>query len=65
MNLRLSRMLHTLSKTVLWDLAIWIAGLIYLGMVLFLNLYSPLFGLTLIVLAVYQVLEPRHTNRRP
>jgi len=47
----------------MWDWAIWIAGAVYLAMVLFLNLYSPAFGVVLIVLAGYEVVEPR--CRRP
>jgi uncharacterized membrane protein YfcA len=49
----------------IWDLTIWCAGLVYLVLVLFANLDSPLFGLLLIVLAAYQLLEPhRHTRGR-
>ena len=47
----------------MWDWAIWIAGAVYLAMVLFLNLYSPAFGVVLIILAGYEVIEPRF--RRP
>jgi hypothetical protein len=44
---------------------IWVAGLIYMALVLFVNLDSPLFGLLLIVLAAYQLLEPhRHKRAR-
>jgi hypothetical protein len=55
----------------IWDLTIWCAGLVYLVLVLFVNLDSPLFGLLLIVVAGYQLLEPhrhkcgrRYTNGR-
>lgn len=54
---------HNLSARALWDLAIGIAGLIYLGVVLFGDLYSPAFGLVVIVLAAYEVFEP-HFGRR-
>ena len=46
------------NKRAIWDLAIGIAGLVYLGMVLFVDVYSPLFGLVVIVLAGYEVLRP-------
>jgi len=46
-----------------WDLTIWGAGLVYLVLVLFVNLDSPLFGLLLIISAAYQLLEP-HRHRR-
>lgn len=51
------------NKRAMWDWAIWIAGAVYLAMVLFLNLYSPAFGVVLIILAGYEVIEPRF--RRP
>jgi hypothetical protein len=54
---------RTTSKRAIWGLAIGIAGLIYLVMVLFIDYYSPLFGLVLIVLAAYEVVEPRCAKR--
>lgn len=49
----------------IWDLTIWGAGLVYLVLVLFMNLDSPLFGLLLIVVAAYGLLEPhRHRGGR-
>jgi len=54
---------HSTNKRGIWDLAIGIAGLIYLGMVLFVNLYSPVFGFVLIVLAGHEMLEPRCRRR--
>ncbi len=51
------------NKRAIWDCAIGIAVLIYLGVVLCVNLYSPLFGLVLIVLAAYEILEPRCGKR--
>ena len=51
------------NKRAIWDLVLGIAGLTYLGVVLFLNLYSPAFGLVLIVLAAYELLEP-HCGKR-
>jgi len=55
---------HGPNKRAVWDLAVGAAGLIYLGVVLFLDLYSPVFGLVLIVLAGYEILEPRWCKRR-
>jgi hypothetical protein len=52
------------NKRAIWDLAIGLAGLVYLGVVLIDNLYSPLFGLVLIGLAAYEILEP-HCSKRP
>jgi hypothetical protein len=54
---------HLTSRRAIWDLAIGIAGLIYLVMVLFVDVYSPVFGVMLIVLAGYEVLEPRCGKR--
>jgi hypothetical protein len=42
---------------------IGIAVLIYLSVVLCMNMYSPAFGLILIVLAAYEILEP-HCGKR-
>jgi hypothetical protein len=54
-----------IGKRACWDLTICGAGLVYMALVLFVNLDSPLFGLMLIVLAAYQLLEPhRHKRRR-
>jgi len=55
--------LHSPNKSAIRDLVIGIAGLCYLGVVLFMNLYSPAFGLILIVLAAYEILEPRCGKR--
>jgi len=54
---------RTTNTRAIWHLAIGIAGLIYLGVVLFADLYSPVFGVVLIVLAGYEVLGP-HCRRR-
>jgi hypothetical protein len=47
----------------IWDLAIWSAGLVYLALVLFVNVDSPVFGLVLIILAAYELLRPRRRKR--
>jgi hypothetical protein len=47
----------------IFDLAIGIAGTVHVGMVLFGNLYSPLFGVVLILLAGYRLLQPRNSKR--
>lgn len=54
---------HRTNKRAIWDLAIGIAGLVYLVMVLFVDYYSPVFGVVLVVLAAYEVLEPRCGKR--
>ena len=50
-------------KRAFWDFTIWGAGLVYLALVLCENLDSPIFGLLLIILASYKLLE-RHRRRR-
>jgi len=52
------------GQRAIWDLAIGVAGLAYLAVVLFLGYYSPIFGVVLIVLAGYEVLEPHFRRRR-
>ena len=52
-----------MDKRACWDLTIWGAGLVYMALVLFVNLDSPLFGLLLIVVAGYELLEP-HSRKR-
>jgi hypothetical protein len=47
------------NKRVIWDCVIGIAGLAYLVMVLVANLSSPAFGLIWVVLAAYEIFEPR------
>jgi hypothetical protein len=47
------------NKRAIWDCVIGIAGLTYLGMALVANLSSPVFGLVWVVLAAYEILEPR------
>jgi hypothetical protein len=54
---------HGPRKRAIWDLAIGVAGLAYLGVVLFVGYYSPIFGAVWIVLAGYEVLEPRFRGR--
>jgi len=54
---------HCPHMRAIWDLVIGIAGLGYLGVVLFVNLDSPAFGLVWIVLAGYEILEPRCGKR--
>jgi hypothetical protein len=47
----------------IWDLAIALGGLVYLGIVLFTDWTSPLFGMTLIVPAGYQLFA-HHSRER-
>lgn len=46
-----------------WDIALALAGLIYIGTLLCFNLQSPLFAAAFIVLAAYEVIEPRRRKR--
>ena len=55
--------LRTTNKRIIWDCVIGIAVLIYLSVVLCMNMYSPAFGLILVVLAAYEILEP-HCGKR-
>jgi hypothetical protein len=52
-----------IGKRAFWDLTIGGAGLVYLVLVLFVDLDSPIFGLLLIVLAGYELLAPRCHRR--
>ena len=54
---------RTTNKRIIWDCVIGIAVLIYLSVVLCMNMYSPAFGLILVVLAAYEILEP-HCGKR-
>jgi len=47
-------------KRAFWDLTIWGAGLVYLALVLFVNVDSPLFGMLVILLASYELVAHRH-----
>jgi hypothetical protein len=47
------------SRRAVWDLTIWVAALVYIALVLWLNLDTPLVGLLLIGLAVYELIA-RH-----
>jgi hypothetical protein len=51
------------NKRAFWDLAIGSAGLIYVALVLFINLDSPLFGVLVIVLAGHELLRPQGPRR--
>jgi hypothetical protein len=53
------------GKRAFWDLTICGAGLVYIALVLFVNLDSPLFGLLLIGLAGYELLDRRGQAKRP
>jgi hypothetical protein len=46
---------HGGSKRGMWGLAIGLAGLLHLGITLFADWTSPLFGMTLIALAGYEL----------
>ncbi|HEY2017235.1 MAG TPA: hypothetical protein VGH38_27205 [Bryobacteraceae bacterium] len=40
-----------MTKFIIWDVVLALAGTVYLGLVLFQGLESPLFGFTFLVLA--------------
>jgi fatty acid desaturase len=46
-----------------WDTVLGLAGLIYIGTLLCFNIQSPLFAAAFIVLAAYEVIEPRRRKR--
>ena len=48
-----------------WDLALGFAGVVYLLLVLFMGVEVPVFGIVLVVLAVYALIRPHRTNSRP
>jgi len=51
------------SGRALWDWAIAIAGLIYLARVFDGTFYSQTLGVVLVVLAAYEIIEPRCRRR--
>jgi hypothetical protein len=53
------------GKRAFWDVTICGAGLVYVALVLFVNLDSPLFGIVLIVLAGYELLGRRGQAKPP
>lgn len=53
-----------LGKRAVRDVTICGLGLVYLALVLFVNLDSPLFGFLWIALAGYQLFEPHSRERR-
>jgi hypothetical protein len=53
------------KKRAFWDLTICGAGLVYIALVLFINLDSPLFGILLIALAGYELLNRRGMAKPP
>jgi hypothetical protein len=50
------------TKYMIWDLLLAGAGTVYLGLVLFRGLESPLFGFSFLVLAGYELFRP-HGSR--
>ena len=53
------------GKRAFWDFTICGAGLVYVGLALFVNLDSPIFALVLIVLAGYQLVGGRGQAKPP
>lgn len=54
-----------MARETRWDLALGLAGVVYLLLVLFMGVEVPVFGIVLVVLAVYALIRPHRTNSRP
>lgn len=51
-----------MSSRLFWDLTLCLAGILYVDLVLFQQLDSPLLAMILILLAAYELIEP-HLSR--
>ena len=51
-----------MTRHLLWDLLLALAGTVYLGLVLFQGLESPLFGLAFLVLAACELIRLHRTR---
>jgi CDP-diglyceride synthetase len=54
-----------LSRKVIWNFAIGVAGIGYILMTLWLNVESPLFAVLLITAAGHEIFESQFGRRRP
>ena len=52
-----------LPGRILWNCALIVAGMLYLGMVLFRQIESPVFGLAFVMFAAFEVIRTRRTHR--
>jgi len=53
-----------MARQTKWDVALGLAGVVYLTLVLFVGIEVPVFGIALVVLAVYALIRPRRQNSR-
>jgi len=52
-----------LPSRIIWNCALILAGMLYLAMVLFHQIESPLFGLAFVMLAGFEVIRTHRTHR--
>jgi hypothetical protein len=53
-----------MARETRWDLALGVAGLVYLALVLFMGVELPVVGLVLLVLAGHALIRPHRGNSR-
>ena len=53
-----------MTKHIFWDLLLALAGTVYLGLVLFQGLESPLFGVAFVILAACELIRLHRTSSR-
>ena len=53
-----------MNSRLLWDLALCLAGILYVDLVLFQQLDSPLLAMILIMLAAYELIEPHRSKQK-
>ena len=52
-----------MARQAQWDLALGLAGLLYLTLVLFAGIEVPVMGLALVVLSAYAIVRPHRPGR--
>ena len=52
-----------MARQTRWDLALGLAGVVYLALVLFMGIEVPVVGAVLVVLAVYALVRPHRTKQ--
>jgi hypothetical protein len=53
-----------MARQTRWDLALGLAGVVYLTLVLFVGVEVPILGAALVVLAACALIRPHRTNSR-
>lgn len=53
-----------MSKRAIWDLALLVAGIVYLDLALFQQIEFPLFGLWLVVVSGHELIGSRRQRRK-